>query len=44
VDYSERDHFSGDAYRMAFPLACVAMDLMKEHEGLSDLFLGMLYT
>ncbi|CAM9109024.1 unnamed protein product [Pylaiella littoralis] len=44
VDYSERDHFSGDSYRMAFPLACVAIDLMAEHAGLSDLFLGTLYT
>ncbi|CAB1117146.1 unnamed protein product [Ectocarpus sp. CCAP 1310/34] len=43
VDYSERDHFSGDSYRMAFPLACVAVDLMEEHEGLSELFLGTLY-
>lgn len=29
---------------MAFPLACVAVDLMKDHEGLADLFLGMLYS
>ncbi|CAM9806839.1 unnamed protein product [Ectocarpus sp. 12 AP-2014] len=43
VDYSERDHFSGDSYRMAFPLACVAVDLMEEHAGLSELFLGTLY-
>ncbi|CAM9401592.1 unnamed protein product [Ectocarpus fasciculatus] len=44
VDYSERDHFSGDSYRMAFPLACVAVDLMEEHAGLSELFLGTLYS
>lgn len=43
VDYSERDHFSGDSYRMAFPLACVAVDLMEVHAGLSELFLGTLY-
>lgn len=44
VDYSERDHFSGDSYRMAFPLASVAVDLMARHAGLSDLFLGTLYS
>lgn len=44
VEFSERDHFSGHTYRMAFPLACVAMDLMEEHQGLADLFLGTLYS
>eukprot|EP00904_Undaria_pinnatifida_P001137 jgi/Undpi1/11023/HiC_scaffold_30.g13323.m1 len=43
VDYSERDHFSAESYRMAFPMGCVAVDLMTDHPDLSGLFLGMLY-
>ena len=44
VYYSERDHFSAETYRMAFPLACVAVDLMADYPDMSSLFLGTLYS
>ncbi|CAM9129364.1 unnamed protein product [Ascophyllum nodosum] len=44
VVYAERDHFSAESYRMAFPLACVAVDLMTEHRHLAELFLGRLFA
>lgn len=43
VTYSENDQFNANVYEMAFPLACVAVDLMVQNPGLSKLFLGMLY-
>ncbi|CAM9307538.1 unnamed protein product [Ascophyllum nodosum] len=44
VVYAERDQFSAESYRMAFPLACVAVDLMTEHQHLAEIFLGRLFA
>lgn len=43
MGYAEGDHFNASTYEMAFPLACVSVDLMTQHPGLKELFLGTLY-
>ncbi|CAM9101257.1 unnamed protein product [Discosporangium mesarthrocarpum] len=44
ISQAEMSQFDADNYGMAFPVACVSVDLMMLRPGLAKLFWGMFYS